>query len=293
MKEKIDILFDMETADPDDFLTLCFLLGHPKVNLHAITVTPGGKKQVGLVKTVLNRMNIDIPVGARTPDYTKNAVSSYYEKVLGKIPEINADDIGWKVISDTVKKVPNITVITGAPVTNLYESFMNDTIKLKKWVAQGGFAGDNIVPENLRLQKFDGMLTCPTFNFNGNPKGAEFLLNTYRIKKRVLVSKNVCHGVVYTKDLHNKYYNIKDTSECTKLIYKAMDIYLKKHPNGKKLHDPLAACTAINQNICTFKEVKMYRRKGKWGANLDDSTNTWISIGVDEDLFHKTFLYQI
>jgi inosine-uridine nucleoside N-ribohydrolase len=31
----------METNDPDDFLTLCILSTHPKVNLRAVTITPG------------------------------------------------------------------------------------------------------------------------------------------------------------------------------------------------------------------------------------------------------------
>ena len=36
----IDVVFDMETGDPDDFFTLCLLTAHPKVNLRAVTVTP-------------------------------------------------------------------------------------------------------------------------------------------------------------------------------------------------------------------------------------------------------------
>ena len=31
----LDIIYDMETDDPDDFLTLLLLLGHPQVNLKA------------------------------------------------------------------------------------------------------------------------------------------------------------------------------------------------------------------------------------------------------------------
>ena len=34
-----DVVWDMETGDPDDFLTLLLLLGHPQVNLKAVTVT--------------------------------------------------------------------------------------------------------------------------------------------------------------------------------------------------------------------------------------------------------------
>ena len=251
----MNTLFDMETADPDDFLTLCFLLSNPLVNLRAVTVTPGGRKQVGLVKTVLERMGVDIPVGARTPDHPKNAVSSYYDKVLGDIPEREADALGWQVILQTVEEYPDLTVITGAPLSNLGTlMFLNcPGIELQRWVGQGGFAGDNVVPKEYRLPKFDGMTTCPTFNFNGDPKSASLLLLTDKIKHRLLVSKNVCHGEIYTKELHERYEDVKDRDECTELIYKAMDIYFKKRPEGKKLHDPLAACGAINPEVCEIK----------------------------------------
>ncbi len=288
----MDVLFDMETADPDDFLTLCFLLSHPRVNLRAVTVTPGGRRQVGLVKTVLDRIGVDIPIGARTPDHEKNAVAKFYDKVLEYIPEVEAHDVGWKVILEAIHKYSDLHVITGAPLTNLHNVFHNTNANLKRWVAQGGFAGDNVVPKKFRLKKFDGMLTCPTFNFNGNPGAAHQLLHTSRIGERILVSKNVCHGMVYDQELHEKYNEVRNLTEGTRLIYKAMDIYLKKRPNGKKLHDPLAACTAINPHICYLKEVELYREKGKWGAKLKEGTRTWISIHADKELFHKTFMCQ-
>ncbi len=289
----MNTLFDMETADPDDFLTLCFLLSHPKVNLRAVTVTPGGRKQVGLVKTVLERMGVDIPVGARTPEHPKNAVSSYYDKVLGSIPERKADGLGCDIMVETIDLYPDLTVITGAPLSNLARLFHDwPNVKLKRWVTQGGFAGDNIVPKEYRLPKFDGMKTCPTFNFNGNPKGALSLLESDNIEQRLLISKNVCHGEIYTKELHERYEAVKDRDECTKLIYKAMDMYLKKRPEGKKLHDPLAACTAINPEVCEFRPVEMYRERGKWGAKLNSESNTHISIKANRELFHKTWLFE-
>ena len=46
-------ILDMETQDPDDFLTLVLLLGHPDVNLIAVTITPGSLEQIHLVKQAL------------------------------------------------------------------------------------------------------------------------------------------------------------------------------------------------------------------------------------------------
>lgn len=49
----MDLHFDCETQDPDDILTLAIAATHPEVNLIGVTVTPGGKDQVGLVEHVL------------------------------------------------------------------------------------------------------------------------------------------------------------------------------------------------------------------------------------------------
>ncbi|MFB2980068.1 hypothetical protein [Microseira sp. BLCC-F43] len=53
----------METGDPDDFLTLLLLLGHPAVNLKAVTITPGSPQQIGLVRKALSFFNLDIRAG--------------------------------------------------------------------------------------------------------------------------------------------------------------------------------------------------------------------------------------
>ena len=61
---RVDLIWDMETGDPDDFLTLLLLLGHPRVNLIGVTVTPGTPDQVGVVRRALDWFGRDIPVGA-------------------------------------------------------------------------------------------------------------------------------------------------------------------------------------------------------------------------------------
>src|SRR5688500_16385331 len=40
-KSSVDIIFEMETSDPDDFFTLCFLLSHPQPRLRAVVIHPG------------------------------------------------------------------------------------------------------------------------------------------------------------------------------------------------------------------------------------------------------------
>ncbi len=275
----IDIILDMETADPDDVMTLCLAIHHPMVRLRAVTVTPGTDEQVGLVRHILKQSELDIPVGSYRIGYDKNCVSGFHYKWIGKIQEASPDDEGYKIIEHTIKQFPHLTLLTGAPLKNM--SKFSEDIQLERWVAQGGFAGDNVVPESYRLDKFKGMLTCPTFNFNGDPSTAERLLKADNVLKKYMVSKNVCHGVVYDAEMHEQFEPFRHDSYAMNLAFKGMDIYLKRKPRGKKFHDPLALAAAIELSVCEFKEVEMYRKRGGWGAELKTGSNTFISIKAD------------
>ncbi|HAS45935.1 MAG TPA: nucleoside hydrolase [Microscillaceae bacterium] len=285
----MNVLFDMETGDPDDAVTLCFLIAHPAVSLRAVTVTPGTDEQIGLVRHILKvTEHSDIPVGSYRPNYDKNCVSIYYRRWLGNFESASPDDEGHKIIRQTLDEYPDLTLITGAPLTNFGSLEVSQPIH--RWVAQGGFAGDNVVPPQYRLPKFNGLLFCPTYNFNGGPKQALKMLNEVPINERLLVSKNVCHGVVYDLDFHKLLATQQHIHPGYELIYKGMELYLAKNRAGKKFHDPLAACIAIDPSICLFKEVKLLRKGGKWGSEPAEGTNTFISIYADQDKFRQTFL---
>ena len=95
LDKSLDVIFDMETQDPNDYLTLLLLLGHPQVNLKAVTITPGSSWQVGLLKRTLTLFNKQIPVGAYNINHPKTCVSNWHEKVYGKItPSFDADNGG-------------------------------------------------------------------------------------------------------------------------------------------------------------------------------------------------------
>ena len=85
----LHLIWDMETSDPDDFLTLLFLLGQPHINLQAVTITPGTPAQVGLVRVALAWFGLDIPVGAYNIEHPKECVSAWHYKAYGKIESSN------------------------------------------------------------------------------------------------------------------------------------------------------------------------------------------------------------
>ncbi|HLO87126.1 MAG TPA: nucleoside hydrolase [Nostocaceae cyanobacterium] len=289
----MDIIFDMETQDPDDMFTLCFLGSHPEINLRAVTTTPGSKAQVGIIRYLLNQLNLNhIPVGARNPDTTKQVVSKFHYQFLGEIPPAEPDDIAHHILANTINSYSDVVLLTGAPLQNLRLLLNNyPSIIIKRWVGQGGFAGDNVVPPEYRLPKFTGRETCPTFNFNGDIKGALTALTSEQILTRDIISKNVCHSVIYNQEFHERMQPFSEESAGLNLIYQGMELYLNHRPEGKMFHDPLAACIAINCNIAQFAEVEIYRASGEWGSRLASGTNTFITISIDYEKFFQTLTH--
>lgn len=280
MKEKIDIVFDMETGDPDDLWTLYFLLSHPRVNLKAVTVVPGSPEQIGLVKSVLKEFRKEADVGSNDPD-SPYELSRFYKKHYGNIERCYNKVFAKDVL---ILNCDNNTVLlTGGPPKNM-QHILDEDVHLGRWVAQGGFAGDNIVPRHLVMEKFKGMKTCPTFNLNGAPKVTEEALVSSKISERYFVSKNVCHSVVYDEEMDWAFKNCENKNSFVEMMIRVMPHYLGKG-NHKKIHDLLAAVCAIDLSIGTFVSVELYRENGKWGSRYSETPNCQIIIDYDKEKF--------
>jgi pyrimidine-specific ribonucleoside hydrolase len=283
----IDVVWDIETQDPDDFLTLLLLLGHPEVRLKAVTITPGSAHQVGLVRRALRDwFGLDIPIGAHDLDHPKSCVSSWHYRAYGEAPPSRKAEPAAEVLLRSCDE--RTTLITGAPLKNLGAAIRLGGLEVGRWVAQGGFAGEGVVPPERQLPKFRGLVTCPTFNLNGDPKSALAALAHPGIGVRRFVSKNVCHGVVYDRQMHELFAATKGRSKAHSLIWQGMAVYLEKKAEGKKFHDPLAACCAVDEAIGTWAEVELYREKGEWGSRLCPGSGTWIITGHDPEKFVRT-----
>lgn len=57
---------------------------------------------------------------------------------------------------------------------------------------------------------------------------------------------------------------------------------------GKKFHDPLAACCAIDESIGTWAEVELYREGGQWGSRLAPGSGVHIITAYDRARFIAT-----
>lgn len=305
----LDLVWDMETGDPDDFLTLIWLLGHPSIHLKAVTVTPGSPEQVGVVRYALSLFHADIPVGSFLYDETwenprtweaskglrKSHVSQWHYKTFGNIPLSLDAQPGWQVLHEACDA--QTTLLTGGPLKNLGAALSRakgdaSIFEVGRLVAQGGFAGEGVVPPEKQLDKFKGMTFCPTWNLCGDPHSALMALTSPNIHARYFVSKNVCHRVYYNKPLHSLLKPIRTTNPALEMIWDAMEQYLRKKSQGKKFHDPLAACCAVDPSIATWAEVELMYEQGKWGSQLAEETNTWIITDLDDEAFIETLFMQ-
>jgi pyrimidine-specific ribonucleoside hydrolase len=292
--DRIDVLWDMETNDPDDFLTLLFLLGHPRIALRAVTIMPGTPQQVGLVRRAVNEwFGRDIPIGAYRLGQESNAVSPWHTGAYGPAPISTDARPGGEVLLDSCGE--HAMLITGAPLKNLGEALRLEAatgrpLRLREAVIQGGFVGEGVVPHERQLPKFAGLVTCPSFNLNGDPKTALAVQRHPGIPLRRFVSKNVCHGVIYDGEMHALFGAVKDQSVSLAYIWQGMEHYLHRRPDGKALHDLLAAACAIDPAIGTWAEVELYRERGEWGARLSAGSGTWIIVDYVRERFLATLL---
>lgn len=278
----IRVAFDMETRDPDDVLTLCLLATHPDVTLAAVTVTPGTPPQLGVVRALLARLGVTVPIGAREPRSPVDAVSPFHRIWLGDLPPAAPDGVAHEILAAALHADPATVLLTGAPLHDLRLLLRHhpDAV-LCRWVAQGGFAGDDVVPPELQLAKFAGRSMCESFNFGGDRKGTLAALASPRIARRELVAKNVTHGIAWDRALHTRIAGARGLTPGVTTMWEAMDCYLAEHPGGKLLHDPLAACAVIDPDAFRWEEVEVVYGGGQWGARRTPGTATFISIAVD------------
>jgi pyrimidine-specific ribonucleoside hydrolase len=293
-----NLVFDLETSDPDDIFALALLATHPRSNLVGVTVYPGGKDQVGLVKHVLEMLGkSSIPVGSGQPKEEKLRVSRFHTEWLGDVQPKEADGSAVEVIKSSLAAFPDAQLVTGAALSNIARAAKEVSPFFQSWTCQGGFAGDNIVPPEHRLAKFAGKVTCPTFNLAGDRRAADELLCKKPLIIPVvrLVAKNVCHGMFYSREVDWRVpFGAHPGLD---FIKNGMGHYFKKHPGGKALHDVVAAVVALSPHIGTWARVLPYCEKnGEWGChsydevshnNHDTEETPFILTSIDKKEFER------
>ena len=113
----------------------------------------------------------------------------------------------------------------------------------------------------------------PTFNLNGDRKGAEVLLEA-AIPDRRFVGKNVCHTLLYDRALHATMPAAEPGQAGDQCSSRPAWRRTCEHHEEKKWHDPTAAACHLHPEIGTWVRGRVKRIEGGWGTVADEGA-TW------------------
>lgn len=266
--------------DADDFFALCYLI-RTGVKIKALTLTPGDPDQVAVARFLLKQCLIDAPIGV-PGDRGKKSVTPFHHEVMaeyGAKPDYEPNGVGFQIIEQAcVAAGKPLDLFVIGPCTNAGNVMRRQKARgesnfFNSITMQGGFCSYDIHRPKDALDKFNGMITCPTFNLNGDVVYGKELID-YQCPKR-FVGKNVCHAVVFNKDRHEQfrrtgYDGDESVHQATNLFDLGAYTYFKKHPE-KKFHDPTAAVCMLHPEVATYVKGITYREKGGWGTKLDEN----------------------
>jgi pyrimidine-specific ribonucleoside hydrolase len=286
----IDLIVETDLGhDPDDFFTLCYLSG-VGVRLRAICVVPGDRDQLAVARMLVQFLCLNIPVGASKPASNKCGSGGIHYDLLDQFGfprEADPDGPGDEVIASTMAKYPGCEFLIIGPCTSTARYLSRPSALLpQRLTMQGGFLGYHLHAPRVRLPQFEGRTWVPTFNLNGDRKGAEVLLRA-PIPDRRFVGKNVCHTLLYDREVHATMPPADIQHPATVLFMAGMQAYLQNHEE-KKWHDPTAAACHLHPEIGTWVRGQVQKMEGGWGTVADEDGDL-ILADVDRDALWDCF----
>ncbi|MBJ6764859.1 nucleoside hydrolase [Myxococcaceae bacterium JPH2] len=263
----MDLIVETDLGrDPDDFFALLYLVA-AGARIRAITLSPGDKDQVAVARFLCRELGLDIPIGSAGPEREKSSVGSVHVDLLKKYqwPSRQPPDaLGQDVLRETMARYPEAEWFIIGPLQNVGGYLASDSPRLpRRATMQGGFVGYHLHAPSVRLEKFEGRESVATFNLNGDVKSAQRFL-THDIPRR-FVGKNVCHTMVYDRDILRRHREHPPRSRAMELFLEAMAMYLAHSPE-KMFHDPTAAVCHLHPEVGTWLPGELFREKGGWGT---------------------------
>jgi pyrimidine-specific ribonucleoside hydrolase len=274
--------------DADDFFAICYLLS-ACVNIRAITISPGDKDQISVAKFMCNRLGVNIPIGSAKPDREKSSVGGVHVHVLKKAnwPErMDPDGYGPDIIKDTLAAYPDCELFSIGPLQSVGPYLINNpSASIERATMQGGFAGYHLHAPTVRMEKFEGKETVPTFNLGGDKKSAQYYVQTSQVKNKQFVGKNLCHTIVYDPpklEEHLKFYRNHFAPEPMRLFLDTMQLFFDNGAPYKMFHDPTAAVCHLHPDIGTWYDGELYYEKGQWGTRAGSGHRVLVDIDREQ-----------
>ena len=245
--------------DPDDFFAICYLAA-AGVNIRAILVSPGDPDQIAIARFICRELGLNIPIGAGMADRTKRSSGSIHHWLLqkyGQPLDASPDCLSHEILETMDLSDTELFVI--GPLNGVGEYFRRGGKPLKRATMQGGFVPYSVQRPVISLDKFEGKPFMPTFNLNGDRKGADLFLKADM--PRQMVGKNVCHSVVFDRKRFARF--TKPINRASELFCEAAEPYLAQH-DSKKFHDPTAAVCHLHPEVGVWMDGKTVRRESGW-----------------------------
>lgn len=267
--------------DPDDLFAILYLIATNKVDIKCILITPGDRDQVGIAHFIAAACNLDFRVGIPQENWNRNKRSSggihyallnKYRYQLESVP----DGIGSKLIEDYYTEDTQFFVC--GPATNIARWYALQcdppsyyAAPSNKLLMQGGFCPYSNYYPSVTLDKFKDKEFVPTFNFNGDRKAAEIIIDCF--SNGNFVGKNVCHTIEYDPDKipdlpfdetdGNGLIRKRPAQRAKELFIEASELYFNKH-KIKKFHDPTAAVCFLHPEIGTWLNGLPHKMDSGW-----------------------------
>lgn len=285
----MDLIVETDIGhDPDDFFAISYLISSG-VNIRAILISPGDPDQIAIAKFLCEEVGLKIPIGASKTDRTKLSSGSIHHKLLKKYRyplNEKADGLGCDILKDVIRNYPESELFIIGPVSSIGKYMANyPETHFKKATMQGGFLPYSLHEPLYSNSNFIDKDWMPTFNLNGDrPAGIAFLEGN--IGERRLAGKNVCHNVLFTKDVFANRITKKNVAY--ELFEEAALMYFEKH-DSKKFHDPTAAVCHLYPEIGTWFRGNTIKQNSGWTTVRNDEGD-FILADIDYDLLWNHLL---
>ena len=294
--EKMEkILLDTDIgSDIDDVVCLSYLLCQPECELVGITTTIGPVKERAKIASALcKNAEKEIPI---VPGLRRPMLKDWHEHGLRQaralenwehdtdFPKIHAVEFMY----DIIKQNPGeITLLAIGPFTNvglLLASYPEVAGMLKQIVVMGGRF----------INKITNYSTPLEWNVLCDPYAAAIVYNA-PVKLRS-VGLDVTNCVCLQKQDVEKRFTSKMLLPALDFAHRYFDFAAeRKHPEQIIFHDPLAAATIFDPEICQFKkgnvdvELDSPRLKGftHWEESPDGRHE--IAVSVDAERFFEHY----
>src|SRR5215216_3360841 len=240
------VLLDTDIGtDVDDAVCLAYLFSHPDCELLGITTVTGeAEKRASLASVLCKAAGREIPIypGADHPlQGEQRQQVAQQGTTLQRWPHEADFPLNQAVdfLANTIRAHPNdVTLLTIGPLTNigmLFSTYPDVVELLEGIVMMGGAFGDDL-PANQQVE----------WNVAGDLLAAEI---TYKAPVRLhrSLGLNVTQQVVMPADQVRE----KFTAPLLRPVMDMAEIWFEKFYKSITFHDPLAAATIFEPELCT------------------------------------------